>query len=92
VLVDKSVDDILKRFKISKARRCPPNITWKHVWSLNEAQYGLANSSFSILPTEIMLHIFRFLSVRDLVNISLVCRSFKMIADRDELWKSKCKS
>ena len=40
-----------------------------------------------------MLQIFKFLSVHDLGNVSLVCRSFKMIADQDEIWKlkSKCK-
>jgi hypothetical protein len=74
----------------NKTERCPPNVIWQHLWAINETQYALAESFFFILPAEIILHIFKSLSVHDLGDISLVCRSFKMIADRDELWKSKC--
>jgi hypothetical protein len=61
-------------------------------WSLNETRDALRKSSFNNIPNEVILHIFRFLSVPDLCNISLVCRFFKMIADQDEIWKSKCNS
>jgi hypothetical protein len=75
-------------------RRSPPEITWKHSWSTDETKNALTNSAFRALPTEVMLHIFKFLNVYDLGNVSLVCRSFKMIADQDDIWKlkSKCKS
>lgn len=59
-------------------------------WSANETQNALSESSFVNIPNEILIHIFRLLSIRDLCNISLVCRSFKNIADDDEIWKSKC--
>jgi hypothetical protein len=65
-----------------------PNMSWP----LNETRNALSKSSFINIPNEIILHIFRFLSVPDLCNISLVCRSFKMIADHDDIWKSKCNS
>jgi hypothetical protein len=55
-------------------------------------QDTFSESPFINIPTEIILHIFQFLSIRDLCNISLVCRSFKTIADQDELWKAKCNS
>ncbi|CAF3529452.1 unnamed protein product [Rotaria sp. Silwood1] len=67
-----------------------PNVTWQHVWSSSETQVALLNSPFVSISNEILLHIFRFLSVRDLGNVSLVCRSFKMVADQDEIWKPKC--
>ncbi|CAF1068161.1 unnamed protein product [Adineta steineri] len=59
-------------------------------WSQDEIQDGLSKSLFNTIPNEIILHIFRFLSVRDLCTISLVCRSFKIIVDCDEIWKTKC--
>jgi hypothetical protein len=74
-----------------KATRSAPKVTWEHSWALDEVHTGLANSPFRLLPTEVMLHIFKFLSVHDLGNISSLCRSFKMIADQDEIWKLKCK-
>jgi hypothetical protein len=71
-------------------RRSPPKITWKHSWSSDETKNALTNSAFRALPTEVMLHIFKFLNVYDLGKVSLVCRSFKMIADQDDIWKLKC--
>jgi hypothetical protein len=67
-------------------------IIWKHSWSSAETQDALSTSAFIAIPTEIMLRIFRLLSVPDLCRVSLVCRSFKMIADQDEIWKLKCNS
>ncbi len=69
-----------------------PNISWLHSWSLNETRDTLLQSLFNNIPNEIILHIFRFLSVPDLCNVSLVCRYFKITADQDQLWKSKCDS
>ena len=84
-----------KRFrssiKTATKRHNPPNVTWKHIWPLDEIQNALSESYFRALPNEIMLHIFQFLSVHDLCNASLVCRSFKMIADHDDIWKLKWK-
>ncbi|CAF1377810.1 unnamed protein product [Adineta ricciae] len=59
-------------------------------WSLDESRQTLSSSLFRDIPNEILLHIFRFLSVPDLCRISSVCRAFKILADRDELWKVKC--
>ncbi|CAF1520752.1 unnamed protein product [Adineta ricciae] len=75
---------------IAENQRSPPNITWKYEWSTNETQLSLSNSSFANLPTEILIHIFRLLTVRDLENVSLVCRYFKIIADQDEIWRATC--
>lgn len=61
-------------------------------WSLDETRSALSNSSFNSIPNEILLHIFRYLSVSDLCRVSLVCRSFKMVADQDEIWKYKSNS
>ena len=58
-------------------------------WSSDEMQIGLSNSLFRKIPNEIIIKIFRHLSVPDLCNVSLVCRSFKTIADLDEIWKPK---
>ena len=66
-----------------------PKITWKHLWPSDEAKAALSKSVFGTLPTEVMLHIFKYLSVHELGQVSLVCRSFKMIADQDEIWKLK---
>ncbi|CAF4012850.1 unnamed protein product [Rotaria sp. Silwood1] len=70
----------------------PPNVTWLHVWTFSEIQNAVLESSFVAIPNEILLCIFQLLSVRDLCNVSLVCRLFKMIADQDEIWKLKCNS
>ncbi|CAF0905170.1 unnamed protein product [Adineta steineri] len=80
--------------KITKElpRRSPPKITWQYTWSSDETKTGLVNSNFRTIPTEVMLDIFKYLSVHDLGNVSLTCRSFKMIADQDEIWKLKCNS
>lgn len=61
-------------------------------WSLDESRSALSNSSFNSIPNEILLHIFRYLSVSDLCRVSLVCRSFKIVADQDEIWKYKSNS
>ena len=68
------------------------NVIWRHGWSFAETRDTLADSLFSAIPNEILVRIFKFLSVRDLCNVSLVCRSFKMIADEDEIWKLKFNS
>ncbi|CAF0951485.1 unnamed protein product [Adineta steineri] len=73
-------------------RRRSPKITWEHSWSSDEIKNALENSHFRVLPTEVILQIFKFLSVHDLGNVSLVCRRFKMVADHDEIWKLKCQS
>jgi hypothetical protein len=72
--------------------RSPPQITWKHSWSISETEDALLNSLFSSIPTEIAFRIFKFLSIHDLGNVSLVCRRFKMIVDQDDIWRSKCNS
>ena len=74
-----------------EAMRSAPKVMWEHSWSSDEVHTGLTNSLFRLLPTEVILHIFKFLSVHDLGNVSSLCRSFKMIADQDEIWKLKCK-
>ena len=74
---------------IDKPKRDPPKVTWKHLWSSDEMKDALVESNFKKLPIEVMLEIFKYLNVNDLENVSLVCRSFKMIADQDEIWKLK---
>ncbi|CAF1661272.1 unnamed protein product, partial [Didymodactylos carnosus] len=83
-------EDEVKAEKAGKPKRSAPNVTWKHSWLLSEMEDALSKSVFNAIPAEVTLHIFRLFSVRDLGNVSLVCRSFKMIADQDEIWISKC--
>jgi hypothetical protein len=59
-------------------------------WSLNETRNALSLSSFNNIPNEIILYIFRFLSMRNLDNVSLVCRSFKIISNQEQLRRFKC--
>lgn len=73
-----------------ECERVPFVPTWKLDGSMSQAYDALSNSPFVQLPTEILIRIFRLLSIRDLENISLVCRYFKVIADQDDIWKSKC--
>jgi RNA polymerase subunit RPABC4/transcription elongation factor Spt4 len=61
-------------------------------WPLNEIRFALSESLFNKIPNETILHMFRFLSVPDLCNVSLVCRSFKIMVDHDQIWKPKCNS
>jgi hypothetical protein len=64
-------------------------INCKHVWKFDQTQNALLNSSFFILPTQVIIKIFGFISIDDRRNISLVCRYFKMIVDKDNIWNSK---
>ncbi len=54
-------------------------------WPFDETRNAFFMPSFKNLSNEIILHIFRYLSVNDLCNVSLVCRSFKMLADHDDI-------
>ncbi|CAF3938329.1 unnamed protein product [Rotaria sordida] len=85
-------EDELKTIDFIETRQqdFSPKITWKHLWTFNEAENALLKSPFINMPTEMMLKIFELLSVRDLENISLVCRYFKMIVDHDIIWKTRC--
>jgi len=59
-------------------------------WPIDESRLeAVSNSPFGQIPDEILVQIFRYLSVPDLCNVGLVCRLFKMIADCDEIWKYK---
>jgi hypothetical protein len=40
------------------------------------------------LPTELKFRIFQFLSLQDLIRISLVCKEFKILAETDSFWKT----
>lgn len=73
-------------------RRSRPRITWKHSWDGNQMQDALSGSPFSSIPNEILFQIFKLLPIRDLGNVSLVCRFFKTIACQDEIWQSRCGS
>ncbi|UJR10791.1 hypothetical protein I4U23_014978 [Adineta vaga] len=72
--------------------RKPPKLTWQHSWPLDQTANALVDSSFRLLPPEVLLQIFKGLSVHDLGNVALVCRTFKMIVDQDDIWKTKCNS
>ncbi|CAF1156312.1 unnamed protein product [Rotaria sordida] len=87
---DDDDDNVQEYPTMSMAPLEKPNVTWQHQWSPSETQDAVSQSPFTTIPSEIMLYIFQFLSVPDLCNISLVCRSFKMVADQDEIWKLKC--
>ena len=69
-----------------------PVVTQQHVWPSTERQLALANSYFGRLPNEILIQIFRSLSLYDLDNVRLVCRTFKMVINLKEVWKNKRRS
>ncbi|CAF1202366.1 unnamed protein product [Rotaria sordida] len=83
-------DEIGSSTTIEETRRSPPIITWKLVQPVSQIQHALSDSPFANLPIEILIQIFRLLSVHDLGNVSLVCCYFKVIADQDDIWRSKC--
>ena len=66
--------------------------TRQHAWSYTERQEALASSYFRCLPNEILVRLFRSLPVYDLINVGLVCRTFKMVADLEDVWKNKRRS
>ena len=70
----------------------PSVATRQHVWPYTERQEALASSYFGRLPTEILVRLFCSLPVYDLINVGLVCRTFKMVADLEEVWKNKRRS
>lgn len=76
----------------SEEELSPPIVTWEHVWPLIEREEALANCCFECLPTEILIKIFLLLSVHDLGKVGLVCRTFKMVTDLDDIWNTKCKN
>ena len=88
--VKKKIDS--KYVALVKKKPSQPNVTWKHIWPLDKAQRALSKSVFAEIPNEIIIRMFKFLSVPDLCKVSLVCRLFKMIADQDEIWHLKCHS
>ena len=98
IMLSKLIDMVKKkpeenvRVNSEEKRFLPPNVTWLHSWSVNETRDALSQSFFNHLPNEIILHIFQYLSVRDLCTVSLVCRTFKILADEDQLWKVKVHS
>ena len=44
----------------NKPQRTPPKVTWQHSWPSDQAQVALIESDFQALPTEVILHIFKF--------------------------------
>ena len=72
--------------------RLPSVATRQHVWPYTERQAALASSYFGCLPNEILVRMFRSLPVYDLINVGLVCRTFKMVADLEEVWKHRRRS
>lgn len=70
-------------------KRSPPEIPWEHKWPNIETRVSISQSVFENIPDEILLQIFRFLSVHELGQLSLVCRHFKMLIDRDDVWQHR---
>lgn len=70
--------------------RTPPQLTWQYAWTRDEVVDALASSPFALLPDEISLRILQSLSVRDLANVSLICRQFKILTDDETIWQRHC--
>jgi hypothetical protein len=43
--------------------------------------------SFKDLPTELKFRLFQFLSLQDLIRVSLVCKEFLTISNIESLWQ-----
>ncbi|EGC30372.1 hypothetical protein DICPUDRAFT_157913 [Dictyostelium purpureum] len=54
---------------------------------IQRKSYYFSNSSFDNLPEELIHIIFFNLSARDIINVSLVCKRFKVTTDNTNLWK-----
>ena len=72
--------------------RLPSVAPRRHVWPYTECQEALASSDFGRLPNEILVRLFCYLPVYDLINVGRVCRTFKMVADLEEVWKHRRRS
>jgi len=48
------------------------------------------NGYFSVLPLEIVLHIFSFLQPLDLCRVAQVCKLWRMLGEDSQLWKDHC--
>ena len=72
--------------------RLPSVAPRRHVWPNTECQEALANSDFGRLPNEILVRLFRYIPLYDLINVGLVCRTFKMVSDLEEVWKNRRRS
>ena len=72
--------------------RLPSVTPRRHVWPYTERQEALASSYFGGLPNEILVRLFCYLPVYDLISVGLVCRTFKMVADLEEVWKHRRRS
>ncbi|CAF2745557.1 unnamed protein product [Rotaria sp. Silwood2] len=88
-MVDGSDEEELMSDKENKTCSSPA-VTLKLSWSIEQIREALLESPFANISMEILIQIFRLLSVPDLKNVALVCRSFNLIVDDDEIWRLKC--
>ncbi|EDV24190.1 uncharacterized protein TRIADDRAFT_57431 [Trichoplax adhaerens] len=51
-----------------------------------------ASTSIEHLPTELILHIFQFIPIKDYLAVSLVCRNFYHATQSDWIWQQHCKN
>ena len=51
-------------------------------------EYQLQSEAISMLPSDIWLMIFQYLSLKELVQLALVCKYFKAISEDNFLWKN----
>ncbi|XP_062239962.1 F-box/WD repeat-containing protein 7-like isoform X1 [Platichthys flesus] len=67
--------------------RCETNQV-KHMMQVIEPQFQ--RDFISMLPKELALYVLRLLAPRDLVQAAQTCRSWRILAEDNLLWREKC--
>ncbi|CAH1107260.1 unnamed protein product, partial [Psylliodes chrysocephalus] len=68
--------------------RCEPTQV-RHMMQIIEPQFQ--RDFISLLPKELALNVLSFLEPKDLLRAAQTCRSWRVLAEDNLLWKEKCK-
>ena len=49
-------------------------------------------TSIQIVPTEVLFHIFKFLSIQDMKQVITVCKKWNNIGVHKKLWQTACRT
>ncbi|KAJ7415000.1 S-phase kinase-associated protein 2 [Willisornis vidua] len=72
-----------KRQKVKESEK--DFVTARRPWPLREAESGV---SLDALPDELLLSIFAYLSLKDLLKVSVICRRWHHLSFDESLWQT----